>query len=417
MRAGCRKDRVVPAAEETDVVVVGAGLAGLAAARRLAGRGLRAVVLEASDGVGGRVRSEVVDGVTVDHGFSLLNPSYPEARRVLDLDALDLRAFLPGVLLVDGSHRRLVADPRRRPGSALVSMRDAPGSPVDLLRFARYAVRVSTGDPRSLRDADDEPVSAAWSRFGAVGSELLAPFLGGVVFDDSLTTSRRFVDLLLRSFVRGTPSVPARGMQAMPDQLAHGIDVRLGTRVEAVTSTTARTDDTVWSARAVVVATEAPAASQLLPGLDVPTMRPGTTWWHLADAPGPALTRGEAVLVVEPRRTGPLVNTVVVSNAAPTYSAHGRALVASTALGTDADEHDVRAHLERLYECDVRGWETVAVHRIPGAVPACPPGTSLRKPAAHDGVFVAGDHRDTASIQGALVSGRRIADAVARAVA
>jgi phytoene dehydrogenase-like protein len=407
----------VPAAEETDVVVVGAGLAGLAAARRLGERGLRTVVLEASDGVGGRVRSDVVDGVTVDRGFQLLNPSYPEARRVLDLDALHLRAFLPGVLLVDGPRRRLVADPRRRPTSALASARDVPGSPVDLARFAAYAVRVSTGDARRLRDADDEPVSAAWSRFGAVGSELLAPFLSGVVFDDSLGTSRRFVDLLLRSFVRGTPSVPAAGMQAMPDQLARGLDVRLGTRVVTVTPTSATTDDAVWSARAVVVATEAPAAARLLPGLDVPAMRPGTTWWHLADAPGPALTHGEAVLVVEPRRTGPLVNTVVVSNAAPSYAVQGRALVASTALGTDADEHEVRTQLERLYRCDARGWETVAVHRIPGAVPACAPGTSLRKPVQHSGVYVAGDHRDTASIQGALVSGRRIADAVARAVA
>jgi len=407
----------MPETQETDVVVVGAGLAGLAAARRLAERGLAAVVLEASDGVGGRVRSDVVDGVTVDRGFQLLNPAYPEARRVLDLDALHLRPFVPGALLVDGDRRRLVVDPRRRPTAAFRSALDVPGNPVDLARFATYAVRVTTGDPRSLRDADDETVGEAWSRFGALTADLLAPFVTGVVFDDSLTTSRRLVDLLLRSFVRGTPSVPATGMQAMSDQLARGVDLRLGRPVRAVTATSATTDDATWRARAVVVATDAPAAAGLLPGLDVPEMRSGTTWWLLADAPGQALTRGEAVLVVEPRRTGPVVNTVVVSNAAPAYADHGRALVASNALGTGADEGDVRAQLSRLYGCDVSGWDTVAVHRIAGALPACPPGTSLRKPQSYEGVYVAGDHRDTASIQGALVSGRRIADAVARSVA
>ena len=296
-------------------------------------------------------------------------------------------------------------------------MRDVPGSPADLMRFAAYAVRVTTADARGLRRAPDEPLSAAWARFGAVGTDLLAPFFAGVVFDDSLSTSRRFADLLLRWFVRGPPAVPALGMQAMPDQLARGVAVRLRAPVRAVTASTASTDDVTWHARAVVVATDAPAAADLLPGLEVPQMRAGTTWWHLADAPGPALTNGDAVLVVEPRRTGPLVNSVVVSNAAPGYAAHGRALVASTALGLDGDEGDVRAQLSRLYGCDVGGWDTVAVHRIPGAVPACAPGTSLRKPATHDGVHVAGDHRDTASIQGALVSGRRIADAVARSFA
>ena len=401
---------------ETDVLVVGGGLAGLAAARHLRGAGRDVTVLEAADAVGGRVRSDVVDGVTVDRGFQLLNPAYPEAGRVLDLAALDLQSFVAGVLLADGDHRRLIADPRRRPSAAWGSALHVPGSPTDLVRFAAYAVGLSRADARTLREAADCTVGEAWGRFGTLTEDLLAPFLTGVVFDDSRGTSRRFVDLLLRSFIRGTPSVPAAGMQAISDQLAHGLDVRLDTSVRAVTPASVTTDDDTWSARAVVVAVDAPAAARLLPGLEVPQMRAGTTFWHLADVPGAHLTGGNGVLVVEPRRTGPLVNTVVVSNAAPTYSPTGLALVASTALGTSADEDGVRRHLSRLYACDTSAWRTVAVHRLEATVPECPPGTDLRKPAQHDGVFVAGDHRDTASIQGALVSGRRIAESVLRLV-
>ena len=112
------------------------------------------------------------------------------------------------------------------------------------------------------------------------------------------------------------------------------------------------------------------------------------------------------------------MNTVVVSNAAPAYSRDGRALVASTAIGTEVlDERDVRDHLTLMYAVDTTNWDEVAIHRIAATVPAMPVGSPLRRAASHDGVYVAGDHRDTASIQGALVSGRRIADAVLTALA
>ena len=402
---------------DCDVVIVGAGLAGLAAARHLVSSGLAVRVLEASDGVGGRVRSERVDGITVDRGFQLLNPAYPEARRVLDLDALALRSFEPGVLLATADRRTRVSDPRRRPGDLLATALHAPGTRGDQLRFARYAAHVLRADPRALREAVDSTVGEAWRPFGALTTDALAPFLTGVLFDDSLGTSRRFVDLLLRSFVLGTPAVPASGMQAMPDQLARGLDVELGTAVRAVTATSATTDGGVVAARAVVVATDPVAAGALLPGLDVPVMRSGTTWWHLADVPGEALTDGRGILVLDPQRRGPVVNTVVVSNAAPSYAEGSRALVATTALGLETEEDDVRAHLALLHGVDTRRWDTVAVHRIAGAVPAVAPGTSLRRPVRHGDVFVAGDHRDTASIQGALVSGRRTAASVLAALA
>jgi hypothetical protein len=402
---------------EADVVVVGAGLAGLAAARRLTDSGLTVVVLEAGDAVGGRVRTEEVDGLLVDRGFQLLNPSYPEAVRTLDLPALHLRPFAPGVLLAGATDRRLVLDPRRRPSRALRSARAVPGTPVELLRFLGYAARVLRSDPRALRDAPDQPVGEVYAEFGALTHEVLAPFLAGVLFDDSLTTSRRFVDLLVRSFALGTPAVPARGMQRMPEQLAKGLDVRLSTPVHEVTPTTARTDDATLLARAVVVATDPVTAATLVTGVEAPVMRSGTTWWHLADVPGEALTEGEPVLVVDPDRRGPVVNTVAVSTAAPAYGRPGRALVATTALGTDVVERDVRAHLTLLHGVDVTRWDTVAVHRLAATVPAVAPGTSLRKPVDVGGIVVAGDHRDTASIQGALVSGRRAADAVLRSLA
>lgn len=402
---------------EVDVVVVGAGLAGLAAARHLAAHGRTCVVLETSDGVGGRMRSDVVDGVTVDRGFQLLNPAYPEAARVLDLDALALRPFTAGVLLAGADGRRpVVADPRRTPSALASTVRSTPGTRLEQLRFAAYAAGVGYLPVSRIKDGADTSIGETLRPFGAITERVLAPFLSGVLFDDSRTTSRRFVELVLRSFVRGTPSVPSAGMGAIPLQLAQGVDVRLSTPVRSVTPTSVTLEDgSAITARAVVVATDAGAAAALLPGLRVPTMNAGTTWWHLADVPESALTQGIPVLVVDPDRRGPVVNTVVVSAAAPAYSRDGRALVASTALGLDVDEADVRRHLALLHGVDVNRWDTVAVHRIAACVPAMPPGTPLTREPAYDSVYVAGDHRDTASIQGALVSGRRVAVALLRA--
>ena len=115
-----------------DVVVVGAGIAGLTCARLLRGAGRRVVVLEASDGVGGRVRTDVVDGFRLDHGFQVLLTGYPEARELLELDALDLGAFARGAIVRHGGRWRRVTDPRESPLGAVrslagpvVSLRDA----------------------------------------------------------------------------------------------------------------------------------------------------------------------------------------------------------------------------------------------------------------------------------------------------
>src|SRR5918912_2210354 len=105
--------------EPAEVVVVGAGLAGLACARRLAASGVAVTVLEADDGVGGRMRTDVVDGFRCDRGFQLLNPAYPEARRVLDLQALHLRPLPAGVVVALGEHPRLLTEPRRTPPGRL----------------------------------------------------------------------------------------------------------------------------------------------------------------------------------------------------------------------------------------------------------------------------------------------------------
>ncbi len=407
--------------QEHDVVIVGAGLAGLAAARQLSIHGVDVVVLESSDDVGGRVRTDVVDGLFLDRGFQVFNPAYPEAARVLDYDALELRGFTPGVIALTDHGPTRLGDPRALPKWATDALSRRSGRLGGKLRFASYALR-NARQSRHQREAQmDMPADVALLSAG-VGADLLEtvlrPFLSGVFLEDRLETSRRFLDLVLLSFLKGRPSVPAQGMQAIPRQLHDALPegtVRLGVEVHQVDDGVLHTSDGSVRARTVIVATDPRTAAGLLPSLHVPGGRDVTTWYYVADTRPELLTGGEPVVVVDGRHArGPLVNTVVLTHAAPTYASDGRVLVSASALGLHDDaamEAIVRGHLAQLYGVGTRSWAHVATYPVPYALPAMLPPFDVRRPVAlGEWLFVAGDHRDTGSIQGAMVSGRRAAD-------
>lgn len=403
---------------DADVLVVGAGLAGLACALHCADAGLTALVLEASDAPGGRVRTDRVDGMLLDRGFQVYDTAYPESRRVLDHAALDLRALTPGALVCVGGGRHRVSDPRRRPQDALATLRAPIGSLRDKAAIGLLALGVAVLPPGRLLRRPDVTTREAL-RSAGVGDtavdRFLRPFLSGVLLEAELTTSRRFSDLVLRSLARGDQALPAAGMQAIPQQLAERLpagsvhcsspvaEVRPG----GVTLASGRR----LRARAVVVATDPPAAGRLLPGLPVPRMHRVTTHYHLAPEP----PTPDPVIVLDGESRGPLANSVLLTAAAPTY-APGRHLVSSSAVrDPDASGAEVRRHLAVLHGPAAAGWEHVTTYDVRVGTPAQPPPAGrLRRPVRLEpGLYVAGDHRDSGSIQGAMVSGRRAAKAVA----
>jgi phytoene dehydrogenase-like protein len=407
---------VAAARSSAPVVVVGAGLAGLACAQRLSRAGVEVVVLEASDGVGGRVRTDVLDGFRCDRGFQLLNPAYPVLKRVVDLDALDLRPFEAGVVVATGAARFVLADPRRSPLRFPATLRAPVGSLTEKLRFAAWAAR-SLLPVRALLNRPDRALADDLDAFGLTGGlrrGVVEPFLAGVLAEQEGTTSAAFAALLIRSFVLGTPAVPALGIGRFPELLAATLPtgtVRLGSPVDEVTRGSVRTEAGELPAAAVVVAADPPSAAALT-GLPVPTMKPLTTFWHTRAEPP---TR-EPLLHLDADRRGPVINSAVLTNAAPSYAPAGRSLIATTILGADgsvAAEQAARRQAALVYGVGEHGWELVTTSVIAAALPEQRPPLvirrSVRTPA---GVYVAGDHRDTASIQGAVVSGRRAATAV-----
>jgi len=409
-----------------EVVIIGSGLAGLTCGVKLHRAGREVVVLEASDGVGGRVRTDEVDGYLLDRGFQVLLTGYPAARRWFDLDAAEMRAFAPGVLIRRRGREYRLADPFRSPGSALASVA-APvatvGDGLRLLAWRQKLLRASgpqigarpqVATEQRLRDLGYSPrIMAAFFR----------PFLAGTFFDPGMSTSSRVTELVFRSFFRGDVAVPARGMQVLPEQLAAQLPpgtVRTGARVRSVGDGEVRIDDgEAMQADHVVVATDGPAAADLLgPRLhDGPAPGRGTVTVYLGADRSPV---GGPHLVLDADGSGLVNNLAVMSDVAPHYAPPGRSLVAVSIVGLpDLGEGEllraVRSQLRGWYGDEVADWDHVASYRIRYAQPRQDVSdlpTLTRQVRVDPRTWVCGDHRDTGSIQGALVSGRRTADAL-----
>lgn len=405
---------------DSDVVVVGAGLAGLRCAQALADAGREVVVLEAADVVGGRIRTDRIDGYLVDRGFQLLNPAYPAVRRWVDVDALGLQPFGAGVAARTEDGLAVLGHPLREPGLIPGTVRTVARRPKEVAALARWAApllrpRRRTTLEEVLARRPDVDRRTALDRAGVDGlvRRVIDRFYAGVLLEDDGSTADQFALVLAWTFARGVPALPREGMTALSAQLAGrlGHRVRLDEQVQAVTGTSVTTDAGTWTARHVVVATGAAQAAGLTGVPAPPTKGVVTMWWAAAEAPDTDL------LHVDARRapTGPLVNAAVVSRAAPSYAPAGRHLVQGSALmgrGRDTDAESMRRHAGDVLGADPSGWEVVARHEVPDALPAQPAPYDARRPVQVGDLVVCGDHRDTGSIQGALASGQRAAEAI-----
>jgi phytoene dehydrogenase-like protein len=406
-----------------DALVVGGGLAGLSCARRLTDRGLAVRLFEASDAVGGRVRTDREDGFLLDRGFQVFLTAYPEARRQLDYDALDLRPFDAGALVRRRDGFARVSDPFRHPLHLPQTLLAPVGSLTDKVRMLRARLAVIGGPPERLWAREecsvDEALRARYGFSDEMVERFFRPFFGGILLEKDLErSSSRAFEFVFRMFAEGRAALPAAGMQAIPAQLAATLPpdvVRLHTRVKEVAPGAAVLDGGERvEARAVVVATDGPEAAYLLDGLATPGSRASTTLYWAADAPPVEAP----VLVLDGEGAGPVNSVAVLSNVAPGYAPPGQALVSAAIVGnpprSDAEvEATARAQLRRWFGAAVDRWRLLRLYRVLHALPDLerldPPERAFR---LADGLYVTGDWRRDGSINGALVAGRHAADAV-----
>jgi phytoene dehydrogenase-like protein len=412
------------------VVIVGAGLAGLACARALRREQIPVIVLDASDGVGGRVRTDRVEAdgglYQIDRGFQVYLTAYPEGRRVLRIPALELRSFVPGAMVRFEGRFWRIADPLRAPLALLGMLRSPLMTARDVPAIALLDTSLRLASEPRCWNAPEQTTEEFLRSIGISTraiDRIFRPFFGGVFLDRSLKTSARKFRATYRMFARGRAALPAAGMQAIPGQLARTLESS-ALRTRQVVSSISPGEVTLASgeivgASAIVVAADGGAAAKLLSGLPSHGWKATASLSFAADTP----PSREPILYIDGDGTGPANHVAVISNVQPQYAPPGRSLIsASVVAPNDPSLNDsilvprVRSQLREWFGGQVDDWRHIRTDFIEHALPSedapalAMPRRSVMTKA--DRVFVAGDHVDNASINGALESGRRAAEAV-----
>ena len=373
------------------VIVIGAGLAGLSAAITLENEGISVTVLESSDRPGGRVTSDVIDGFICDRGFQLINANYPEIKRLGIIKEIDFVSASSVIEIARNEERVRIGDPR----SALLSVFNSQtGSLLEKIRLVQYLLRrkpaASVGE--ELKN----------NGLGKTYERVLRPFLTGVFLADPLLVNAEYGRTAIKYFVTGNSGLPIGGARVFSEALAHlASDVRYGIQVNSIKKNTVSTSKGKFEADAIIVATDATTAAQLLDLTYVPQLVGCTTWYH-STKESPTKSKS---LIIDSQNRGPVVNTMVISNMMPSYAPVGRNLISSTSI-LPTTESEVRRHLAILYGTNTRNWKLVAKYDIPSALPLAGLDKALTTGAhVKDSIFIAGDYKSAPSQNGALLSG------------
>jgi glycine/D-amino acid oxidase-like deaminating enzyme len=404
---------------DTDVLIIGAGLAGLTCARRLQKSKLNFTILEASDGVGGRVRTDLVEGFRLDRGFQVFLTAYPEAQRWLDYPSLELRPFYSGSRVGFNGRFHHMADPFRHPVDALGTLFNPIGHLVDKMLVASIRRRACAGRVEEVFNRAEEPTLSYLQQAGLsrdMIDRFFRPFAGGIFLDRDLRTSSRAFEFVFRMFAEGEAAIPARGMGEISESLAAklpGGSVRLNSRIAKIRGQRALgLDGQEYEARAIVVATEGPAAVTLL-GLERPTGSRAVQCYYYT---GPAGRVGRPILHLDGTGDSPFNSVVFLNDVVPDCAPRGQLLVSATALGVNpVNDADARRQFTAWFGEEASQWRLLKHYTIRHAQPDL---TQVHLPERQrparirQGLYACGDYRFTASINGAMESGRLAAEAV-----
>jgi len=373
-----------------DCIVVGAGLAGLTAARAVQQAGISVLLLEASDQVGGRVRSDVIDGFICDRGFQVINPKYPQVVKSNVIKELDFK-------YISGKIR--LADEQIKVGYSLSTFSPKLGSINQKLRFLKFVASPKVKNEKSFGHYTTE--------FPDLYQKVLKPFLSGVFLTDPQEIASDVAQEILRSFVKSLPGVPAAGVGEFSRALAKPIqNLKLNESVQSVSNGQVTTNQDTYRARYVIVATDPTTAAQLLSGVQLPKMLSSTTAYFATDQ----LPIDSKNLVVSSKSK--LVNSIVISQVSKKYAPDGQHLVSATSL-SPITESVFRKELAEIWQISTHSWEYVARYEIKQSLPAHLPGVRKTKSAKFsDQIYLAGDHMAVPSQQGAMQSGFLAARAI-----
>lgn len=426
---------------KTGVTVIGAGLAGLAAATHLHSKNIPFVLLEASDGVGGRVRTDVVDGFLLDRGFQIFITAYPEAKLLLNYESLNLQKFYSGAVVYYDRRFHTVADPLRHFSDSIASLTNPIGSIFDKLLIGLTRAKLLGISDSDIFTAGEAPTLQLLREIGfsdSIISRFFRPFFGGVFFDRELETSSRLFNFIFKCLALGENTLPANGIGAIPQQLAANLPpeaISLNSKVISIDLDSSnspivklQSGEIIRSEMGVIVAAEEPEAERLLTGRQRKfgsRKPPRSTVCLYFTADREDIPVREPVLFLNGSGKGIVNNMFFATNVAPSYAPPEKVLVSVSLIGKfeDVGDEDLTAQVvgemsDWFGKSTVAKWKHLRTYRIGFAQPnQSPPSDLMKDPTVEKGLYVCGDYLTSATFDGALVSGRKAVEALLRDMA
>lgn len=408
--------------KDADVIIIGAGLAGLTAAKVLKAAGKSIKLLEASDKVGGRIKTDEVNGFLLDRGFQVLLTAYPEAKHFLDYKALDLRRFDPGALILSKVGVSRVGDPVRDPGALISTLLSTAGTFTDKLRMMKLKVKLRS---KSINQIFSDPQFNTIDYLKNKGfstriiGQFFKPFMTGIFLEDQLSTSSRMFEFVFKMFSEGDAAIPAKGMGRIPAQLAAHLSVdelMFNQTVLEVENNNVKTNTGLtYRANSVIIAT-----NQLhLPkpyGQQVTGFRSVTNMYFTG------LKRPhEQPLIALNAVPGRLVNNVaIMDRISPNYAKNTEALISLSLIGDhskngEAELQDKVINELKFWYPEAINWKHLRTYHIPYALPnddTVNNNIDQKSMRLTDNCFICGDHLLNGSINAAMKSGRLAAEAI-----
>ena len=408
--------------EDYDVVIVGAGIAGLSAAKLLKEKGKKILVIEASDGVGGRVRSDSKDGYILDRGFQILLTAYPEAKKLLDYNRLDLRSFLPGAMILDenGSHK--IGDPIREPMLLFKTLFSPVGNIGDKLRLLKLKVKLSLSSVDEIFLRPETDTLSYLHRLGFSNKfieKFFRPFFTGIFLEDQLETSSRMFEFVFKMLSEGDAAVPAKGMSSITEQLAAQLtneELILNEKVTSIKNGMVITaSGRSYKPSYIILATVSANLDFQENSLNNPLLKSALTMYFSSDYRPDAEKR-----IILNSHSDQLINNIAfMEQVSPFYAPAGKSLISvsiktSKVVQAIAIEEKVREELAQ-WSNDVQHWTLLASYPIPFALPdnkTVRNENSLNFIRLAENCYACGDHLLNGSINGAMKSAITVVDEI-----